>query len=157
MLQDDHAETPPILRHPQVLGLSEGAGVAIDTSAVPQCVACGCCCFSNNPRYLTVAGVDYERLGSDAELLTEFVENQAFMRMVDGHCAALTFSPSASAYLCGVYEKRPDVCRWLERGSGQCRAERHEKVDRPLTLSRKPVSPQDDSPDSADARLIYSG
>jgi hypothetical protein len=36
-----------------------------------------------------------------------------------------------------VYERRPDVCRWLERGSGQCAAERHEKANRPLQLRRK--------------------
>jgi Fe-S-cluster containining protein len=76
-------------------------------------------------------------LGEDAERLTEFHGNKLFMKMVDGHCGALTYDPAQKAYLCSVYEARPDVCRWLERGSGQCAAERHEKSERPLQLSRK--------------------
>jgi Fe-S-cluster containining protein len=78
--------------------------------------------------------VDYERLGDDAEKLTGFIDNRAFMRIVDGHCAALTYEAETGHYLCSVYEKRPDVCRWLQRGSGQCGAERHEKGDRPIQL-----------------------
>lgn len=114
--------------------------MAIDTSDVPACIECGCCCFSANPRYLSVAGVDHERLGDDAERLTHFVGNRVYMKMTEGHCAALVYEAKAREYLCSVYERRPDVCRWLERGSGQCRAERHEKIDRPLTLARKSPS-----------------
>lgn len=108
----------------------------LDVSGVPECVECGACCFSQNPRYLRVAGVDYERLADDAERLTHFIENQAYMRLVDGHCAALTYDAEAGHYLCSVYEHRPDVCRWLKRGSGQCAAERHDKGDRPIELRR---------------------
>lgn len=105
-----------------------------DVSDVPECVACGACCFSENPRYLSVAGIDYERLGEDAERLTTFIENKAFMRLSHGHCAALVYEPTKHQYLCSVYERRPDVCRWLERGSGQCRAELHEKAERPKLM-----------------------
>jgi Fe-S-cluster containining protein len=105
-----------------------------DVSGVPECVSCGACCFSKNERYLQVAGVDYERLGEDAERLTVFLENRAYMRLSDGHCAALTFDVETKRYLCSIYERRPDVCHWLERGSGQCAAERHEKADRPIAL-----------------------
>lgn len=109
----------------------------LDLTGVPECVACGACCFSTNAEYLRVAGVDYERLGEDAERLTIFVENRAYMRLVDGHCAALTYDPKRQHYLCSIYENRPDVCRWLERGSGQCAAERHEKSERPIALRRR--------------------
>lgn len=108
----------------------------LDVRGVPKCVTCGACCFSRNPQYLRVAGVDYERLGDDAGRLTDFIENRAFMRLVDGHCAALTYDQKSGQYLCSVYERRPDVCRWLQRGSGQCAAERHEKGDRPIQLRR---------------------
>lgn len=109
----------------------------LDLDGVPECIDCGCCCFSRAKDYLRVAGVDYDRLGDDAERLTFFIENRAYMKMQDGHCAALTYEPTRGVYLCSVYERRPDVCRWLERGSGQCAAERHEKAQRPLQLRRK--------------------
>ncbi len=109
----------------------------LDLEGVPECVKCGCCCFSRTQDYLRVAGVDYERLGDDAAELTIFIENRAYMKMEEGHCAALVYDPKMEAYLCSVYERRPDVCRWLERGSGQCAAERHEKADRPVVLRRK--------------------
>jgi len=111
----------------------------IDTTGVPECVSCGVCCFSQAKDYLRVAGVDYDRLGSDAERLTLFIENRAYMRLENGHCAALTYHEPSRSFLCSVYENRPDVCRWLERGSGQCGAERHKKKDRTLVyLTRKP-------------------
>lgn len=109
----------------------------LDLAGVPECIECGCCCFSRAQDYLRVAGIDYERLGEVAEALTEFIENRAYMKMKDGHCGALVYDPAQKAYLCSVYERRPDVCRWLERGSGQCSAERHEKAERPLRLRRK--------------------
>ena len=112
----------------------------LDLSGVPECVKCGACCFSRTQEYLRVAGVDHDRLGELAESLTEFHGNKMFMKMVDGHCGALTYDTKQEAYLCSIYEKRPDVCHWLERGSGQCAAERHEKSDRPIVLRRKTES-----------------
>lgn len=81
-------------------------------------------------------GIDYERLGEEAGRLTEFRENRVFMRMVDGHCMALAYEKERGHFLCSVYENRPDVCRWLERGSGQCRAEYHEKANRAANLAQ---------------------
>ena len=109
----------------------------LDVTDVPECIKCGACCFSRTENYLRVAGVDYERLGDDAESLTQFIENKAFMKMKDGHCAALVYDREQHAYLCSIYPRRPDGCRWLERGSGQCAAERHEKSDRPIQLRCK--------------------
>lgn len=91
---------------------------------------CGTCCFSNAPDYLRVLGVDYERLADDAERLTHCIENRVYMRLESGHCAALTVKADGH-FLCSVYERRPDVCRWLERGSGNCRGELETKTDRP--------------------------
>ncbi len=108
----------------------------LDLSGVPECVECGTCCFSRTPDYLRVMGIDHDRLGEEAERLVRFIGNRAYMKMQEGHCAALIYEPTKKQFLCSVYERRPDVCRWLERGSGQCNAERVEKADRPLTLVR---------------------
>jgi uncharacterized protein len=110
--------------------------IVVDAS-VPECTACGTCCFSHTTDYLTVAGVDYERLGSDAPHFVQFQGQHAFMKMHEGHCAALVLEPLTGRYLCSIYERRPDVCRWLERGSGQCRAERHEKSEQALIALRR--------------------
>jgi Fe-S-cluster containining protein len=115
------------------------------SSEVPvpdDCTTCGACCFSRTPDYLRVFGTDYERLADDAELLTHVIGNRVYMRLAEGHCAALRIVPETGKYLCGIYERRPDVCRWLERGSGYCRAERAEKLERAIgrliELRRKP-------------------
>lgn len=108
-----------------------------DLQGVPECTRCGACCFSQAPDYLRVFGNDYERLGDDAARLTHFIENRAFLRLEDGRCAALTFDVPTEQFLCSVYERRPDVCRALERGSGHCAAERAEKAERPLAVIRR--------------------
>ena len=113
----------------------------IETGNVPECVDCGVCCFSTAKDYLRVAGADYERLGDVAASLTLSIENRTYMRIVDGHCVALTYEPIQKKFLCSVYERRPDVCHWLERGSGNCLGEISTKSERPQTLvqlSQKP-------------------
>lgn|SRR5688572_2287725 len=100
-----------------------------------DCTTCGACCFSQAPDYLRVFGSDYERLGDDAQRLTHFIGNRVYMRLEDGdggesRCAALQIDAATGRYLCSIYERRPDVCRWLEQGSGHCLAERNEKVER---------------------------
>ena len=64
---------------------------------------------------------------------TRFVGNRCFMRMSEGHCIALRREASG-LQLCSVYERRPRICRELERGSPACAAER----------LRKPVTDRDD-------------
>jgi Fe-S-cluster containining protein len=101
------------------------------SSDVPECLACGACCFSREPRYLRVTGDDYARLGDDAERLVEFVEHRAFMRLEDGHCVALAIDRTKRRFVCKVYATRPEACRALERGSPACEGERLTKGDRP--------------------------
>ena len=65
--------------------------------------------------------------------------NEAFMRMTDGHCAALAVRPikasagesveGASEYFCTIYERRPQICRDLARGSMECAGERSIKTN----------------------------
>lgn len=95
---------------------------------------CGACCFSESPRHARVTGDDHERLGDDAERLVGFIGNQAFMRLAGEEgtrrCAALVVDPETGTFACSVYERRPDVCRELERGSGGCEGERAAKLAR---------------------------
>jgi Fe-S-cluster containining protein len=103
----------------------------VTPDAPDDCLACGTCCFSTLPDYVRVYGSDYERLGERAADLTVFLGNRCFMAMTDGHCAALVVDPAAGRFVCAVYDARPALCRALERGSPACRAEVHEKGDRP--------------------------
>ena len=99
---------------------------------VPECTACGTCCFSTLPEYVRVFGCDYDRMDDRARRLTRFIGNRCYMHIEDGRCAALTLDAERGRFLCSIYEVRPDCCRALERGSGACVGELHEKRERPL-------------------------
>lgn len=101
---------------------------------VPACLACGACCFSRLATYVRVSGDDYARLGERADELAHFgdTDNRAYMRMVDGHCAALVVDGAAGELVCNAYETRPDACRDLTRGLGACLGELEMKAERPL-------------------------
>jgi len=113
-----------------------------ENADVPECLACGTCCFSGSPVYLRVSGDDHARLGDDAERLVRFDGHRAYMRMDPaGHCAALVIDAKRGLFACSVYERRPTICRTLERGSAECDGERALKGHRPgdlvqLRLSR---------------------
>jgi Fe-S-cluster containining protein len=65
--------------------------------------------------------------------LAHFIGNRAFMRMSEGHCAALKVRPTAGAettFFCTIYERRPEICRALARGSPECLGELETKADR---------------------------
>lgn len=73
-----------------------------------------------------VTGYDWTLLGSDADELAHFIGNRAFMKMQRGHCMALQVSQTAdgpAVYHCSIYERRPEICRMLERGSPECHGE----------------------------------
>lgn len=80
---------------------------------------------------MRVEGSDHARLGEVAEALTHFVGNRCYMKMAQGHCAALVIDVAAGLFVCSVYATRPTVCRELARSSAECRAEIHEKGERP--------------------------
>jgi uncharacterized protein len=109
----------------------------LDVTDTPECVECGACCFSSEEDYLLVAGFDLARLAEDAERLTVSIAHRFYMKITDGRCAALALDREKGQWLCSVYERRPDVCRWLQRGSGHCLAQRREKLERPIALRRK--------------------
>jgi Fe-S-cluster containining protein len=104
----------------------------------PECLACGVCCFSALPQYVPVTGDDYARLDdAAAAALVVWEENRAYMRIEDGHCAALRLDAEARRFVCTIYEARPATCRALERGSAQCEGERATKGERPLVALRR--------------------
>lgn len=94
-------------------------------SVSADCRTCGACCFSESERHARVTGDDYERLGEAAESLVVFLGNQAFMRLVgepgSRRCIALELQDGV--FTCTIYERRPAVCRELERGSPACGGE----------------------------------
>lgn len=118
-----------------------------EPAAPTECTACGVCCFSTLPQYARVFGVDWDRMDDRARSFTEFIGNRCFMRMEDGRCSALLVDPAPS-FLCAIYEQRPDVCRSLERGSGTCRGERHEKGERPLLAVERLMNRSAKDPDA---------
>jgi Fe-S-cluster containining protein len=108
---------------------------------VPECLACGACCFSRLETYVRVTGDDHARLGERAGELVRFDGNRAYMRMVDGHCAALRVERISGRFVCNAYETRPQTCRDLARGSGACLGETEGKHERPLlALARSRAS-----------------
>ncbi|MCC6556251.1 MAG: YkgJ family cysteine cluster protein [Polyangiaceae bacterium] len=110
---------------------------AADPAPPEDCTTCGACCFSTLPEYVRVHGCDHDRMDDRARALTHFIGNRCYMRIEDRRCAALVIDPEAGRFLCSIYEVRPDCCRALDRGSGHCRGELHEKRDRPpIALER---------------------
>lgn len=133
----------PEMPDTEVLG-AEVPDTEVLGAEVPECLACGACCFSELEDYVRVTGDDYARLGVRAEELVWFKGNRAYLRMLDGHCAALEVDPRSGRLTCSAYEGRPQICRDLERGSAECLAERHTKSDRvllSLKVARGPIRP----------------
>lgn len=100
----------------------------IRTDRAPHdCQSCGACCFSGAERYVRVTGSDYSRLGAFVDAYVLFLGNRAYMRMTNGHCAALVLL-GGGRFACQLYEVRPTICRGLQRGSPECDGERHVKL-----------------------------
>ena len=97
-----------------------------------DCLFCGVCCFSTLDTYIRVTGADWDRMGDDAERLAHFIGNKAYMKLSPaGHCAALRVERETGRFFCTAYEKRPETCRALGRGSPECLGELAEKSSRP--------------------------
>jgi uncharacterized protein len=110
----------------------------VNTTPPADCRHCGVCCFSQKPDYVRVTGDDWARLGEDAERLAYFLDTRAFMRMTDGHCAALAIRrmpDGAARFFCTSYARRPQICRDLARGSGECLGELAAKGERVTAIA----------------------
>ena len=105
---------------------------ASGTSVPADCLRCGVCCHSDAEAYVWVTAHDVALLGPDATRLVQVIGRDAFMRMRDGHCAALEVRRAADGapeFFCTVYDRRPEICRELGRGSPECRADLEAKAD----------------------------
>ncbi|MBC8041760.1 MAG: YkgJ family cysteine cluster protein [Opitutaceae bacterium] len=104
------------------------------SNPITDCLRCGVCCHSKLDTYVRLTGDDWERLGAEADHVAHFIGNRAYMRMSErGHCAALDVRVTADGareFFCTVYEKRPQICRDLARGSPECEGERLAKGER---------------------------
>ena len=74
-------------------------------------------------QYVELKGADHARLAprEQAELV-QFVETRCYMKMEEGHCAALV--RVGNEWLCSIYERRPQLCRDYERGGPACAVDR---------------------------------
>lgn len=90
-----------------------------------ECQYCGACCFSESSTYVPLTAADLVQLGDEGAGLLHHEDGGAYMAMRDGHCAALRVG--TVVFSCTIYERRPQVCRELERGTPACREERRLK------------------------------
>ena len=87
--------------------------------------------------YVRLLGDDWEFLGESANEVAQFIGNRAYMRMRDGHCVALQRIDGLDGqrlFHCSIYDKRPTLCRELERGSPECAADLELKAERVARL-----------------------
>jgi Fe-S-cluster containining protein len=106
-------------------------------AALPECLECGACCFSELETYVRVTGDDHERMGERAGALVRFVGNRAYLRVENGRCVALRVDATSGTFPCSAYEVRPATCRDLVRGSPACLGEIATKGDRPHRIVRR--------------------
>ena len=81
-----------------------------------DCVSCGACCFSRNPRYLQLLPYDASRELPEESLIRE--NGETYVSFACGHCVHLDLSNGKAA--CQVYEDRPEACRAFRAGSFEC-------------------------------------
>lgn len=86
-----------------------------------NCQFCGACCFSDSDAYVPVNEPDRIRLGEDASRLIWTNGHNRYLKMQHDHCIALVVR--AGSFACTIYDRRPEICRELERGSSACREE----------------------------------
>lgn len=81
-----------------------------------DCVTCGACCFSKNPRYLALLPDDAGRALPPENLFEH--AGRTYVDFSSGHCLHLQLGGGQA--LCAVYEDRPEACRAFRAGSFEC-------------------------------------
>lgn len=79
--------------------------------APTPCFSCGRCCYGPTD-YVQLFEDDLLRLGPQLRLrlvTTRPDSDRLYLRMEDGHCAALDLS--GGQFRCSIYEQRPLICR----------------------------------------------
>jgi uncharacterized protein len=100
---------------------------------VEDCQDCGACCFSESETRVVVTDADRARLGDDAARFVAVHEDRSFMRIDRsgpvGRCVALEVIADGR-FACGIYQRRPEICRRFSPASDSCTAESALKRDR---------------------------
>ena len=84
-----------------------------------NCLECGLCCCSNDPKWIEVTQKDALYMIDRYYLQDGNIEAYA-MRMVDGRCIALKGNPGLSCF-CSIYPNRPEICRRVMQGCEICK------------------------------------
>lgn len=91
----------------------------IQNTTVPECLDCGACCHTRNPRLVELLGADSVRV--PAKFTAFENDGTAHMRMEkDERHACWVCSALGAGNACQVYLQRPFLCREFERGSAEC-------------------------------------
>jgi len=92
----------------------------VSATTVPECLECGACCHSVNPRLVELLGTDLQKVPR------EFAESDAdggvHLRMQVATCGGYVCSALGEKNVCRIYAQRPFLCREFERGSPECLA-----------------------------------
>jgi len=86
-----------------------------------DCTECGACC-AYKPNWIEVSELDRQRINDDT--LINIGDSQHHMKMKwtginKCRCVALD-GRIGGAIVCTIYDKRPEICRLVERGSPIC-------------------------------------
>jgi Fe-S-cluster containining protein len=83
-----------------------------------DCLACGACCYGPD-EYVSVTALDLNRMsGRTQGRMVVKRRDRMFLKMVQGHCAAL--HARQGHFSCRMYAERPAPCRIVEPGSREC-------------------------------------
>ena len=85
---------------------------------IPDCIGCGACC-SRGHQWVEVTVEDAVRLGGEILFTSGDIEPFAMRVKPDGSCVALAGKIGKDAS-CSLYDRRPDICRRVKRGSPIC-------------------------------------
>jgi len=122
-INDPPAEALSITHINGPMSLSDSA---VSLSGLPECTACGRCCYLPvpiNPRlepHLPDSAFQRSLFSPTGWILA---------RRPNGSCEAL----NEATQLCGRYDERPTICRTFARGNGACR--NLNKLDKPEATS----------------------
>ena len=87
---------------------------AAENDAAIACSSCEACCCRLEVMLMAEDDVPPELTQADPW------NGQVMARFADGWCAAL----ERNTMLCGIYERRPTICRGYQVGASECVAER---------------------------------
>ena len=87
---------------------------------IPECQECGACCVYYKPHWIQVTEKDAKRIGDSNLIEPGDIRKYAMKsKSCDYRCIAFHGAVGGPAR-CGIYDKRPAVCREVKRGGPLC-------------------------------------